>query len=48
MEARAADEIFRFEGFHLDRRAGGLLRADESGVPTPVIIGSPSTCCICW
>jgi DNA-binding winged helix-turn-helix (wHTH) protein len=40
MHARAADQIFRFEGFHLDRRAGGLFRADESGVPAPVTIGS--------
>jgi len=40
MDARAADEIFRYEGFHLDRRGGGLFQADESGVPAPVTIGS--------
>jgi TolB-like protein len=40
MDARAADEIFRFEGFHLDRRAGGLFRADGSGTQVPVAIGS--------
>jgi class 3 adenylate cyclase/predicted ATPase len=36
----AAEEIFLFEGFRLDRRAGGLFRADENGVLVPVAIGS--------
>ena len=40
MDALAADEIFLFEGFRLDRRAGGLLQADENGVWTPVAVGS--------
>jgi TolB-like protein/DNA-binding winged helix-turn-helix (wHTH) protein len=40
MDALTADEIFLFEGFRLDRRAGGLFRADENGVLAPVPIGS--------
>jgi adenylate cyclase len=40
MDALAADEVFLFEGFRLDRRAGGLLQADENGVWTPVAVGS--------
>jgi TolB-like protein len=40
MDALATDEIFLFEGFLLDRRAGGLFRANESGIPVPMAIGS--------
>ena len=40
MDALSADEIFVFEGFRLDHRAGGLFRADENGVLVPVTIGS--------
>ena len=40
MDALAADEIFAFEGFRLDRRAGGLFRADENGAWVPVPIGT--------
>jgi adenylate cyclase len=40
MDALTADEIFLFEGFRLDRRAGGLFRADENGVLIPVPLGS--------
>jgi hypothetical protein len=42
MDARGTDEIFRFEGFHVDRRAGGLFRVDESGVPARVDLGGRS------
>jgi DNA-binding winged helix-turn-helix (wHTH) protein len=38
MEARAAGDIFLFEGFRLDRR--GLCRRDECGVFVAVVIGS--------
>ena len=40
MDALAADEIFLFEGFRLDRRAGGLFRADQDAVPISVAVGS--------
>jgi hypothetical protein len=40
MDALAADEVFSFEGFRLDRRAGGLFRPDQNGVLVPVAIGS--------
>jgi TolB-like protein/DNA-binding winged helix-turn-helix (wHTH) protein len=40
MDALSADEIFVFEGFRLDHRAGGLFRADKNGVLVPVTIGS--------
>src|SRR6516162_678931 len=40
MDALAADEIFLFEGFRLDRRAGGLFRADKDAVPILVAVGS--------
>ncbi|HEY1430910.1 MAG TPA: winged helix-turn-helix domain-containing tetratricopeptide repeat protein [Stellaceae bacterium] len=35
----ATSDIFLFEGFHLDRRDGGLFRQDERGVFVPVAIG---------
>ena len=40
MEAFASSEVFLFEEFRLDRRGGGLFRRDDSGVFTPVTIGS--------
>ena len=40
MDAIAGNEIFLFERFRLDRRAGGLFRCDEHGVLAPVAIGS--------
>jgi TolB-like protein/DNA-binding winged helix-turn-helix (wHTH) protein len=40
MDELAADEVFLFEGFRLDRRAGGLFRADENGALIPLSIGS--------
>jgi len=40
MEASASSEIFLFERFRLDRRGGGLFRADDQGVFVPVTIGS--------
>ena len=40
METLAAADIFLFEGFRLDRRGGGLFRADEHGGLVPVVIGS--------
>jgi class 3 adenylate cyclase len=40
MEASAGSEIFLFERFRLDRRGGGLFRADDEGVFVPVTIGS--------
>jgi DNA-binding winged helix-turn-helix (wHTH) protein len=40
METLAAEEIFLFEGFRIDQRAGGLFRAEENGVLAPVAIGS--------
>jgi DNA-binding winged helix-turn-helix (wHTH) protein len=40
MHGPAGAEIFLFEGFRLDQRAGGLFRAGENGVLAPVTIGS--------
>jgi TolB-like protein len=40
MEELAAEELYLFEGFRLDRRAGRLFRADGSGILVPVAIGS--------
>ena len=40
MEARVTGDIFLFEGFRLDRRAGGLFQLDEGGPLVPVVIGS--------
>jgi adenylate cyclase len=40
VDALAAEEISLFDGFRLDRRAGGLFRADGSGIQVPVAIGS--------
>jgi adenylate cyclase len=40
MGALSADDVFLFEGFRLDRPAGGLFRADENGALVPVAIGS--------
>lgn len=40
MDALSADEVFLFEGFRLDGRAGGLFRADENGIWVPVALGS--------
>src|SRR6516225_86233 len=40
MDAIAHSEIFLFERFRLDRRGGGLFRADREGVFVPVTIGS--------
>jgi len=40
VDAIAGNEIFLFERFRLDRRAGGLFRCDEHGVLAPVAIGS--------
>jgi DNA-binding winged helix-turn-helix (wHTH) protein len=42
MEVFAAHEAFLFAGFRLDRRAGGLFRADENGALMPVALGSRS------
>jgi DNA-binding winged helix-turn-helix (wHTH) protein len=33
-------DVFLFEGFRLDRRAGGLFRQDGQGSFAPVSIGS--------
>src|ERR1700751_3902571 len=40
MDAIAKSEIFLFERFRLDRRGGGLFRADDEGAFVPVTIGS--------
>jgi adenylate cyclase len=40
LDALAAEEIFLFEGFGLDLKAGGLFRADGSGRQVSVAIGS--------
>jgi len=40
MDALTAEEIFLFEGFCLNRRAGGLFRADETGVLVAVPLGT--------
>jgi DNA-binding winged helix-turn-helix (wHTH) protein len=36
----ATEETFSFEGYRLDRRAGGLFRADQNGVLIPIALGS--------
>lgn len=40
MEALAAGDVFQFDGFRLDRRAGGLSRRDERGDFVPMPMGS--------
>ncbi|MBV8119123.1 MAG: winged helix-turn-helix domain-containing protein [Alphaproteobacteria bacterium] len=40
MDARAAEEIFLFEGFRLDRGAGGLFHRDDAGSFVPVATGA--------
>ena len=40
MNGLAPSGIFLFDGFRLDRRAGGLLQRDENGAFIPVAIGS--------
>jgi TolB-like protein/DNA-binding winged helix-turn-helix (wHTH) protein len=47
MHALAPIDILLFEGFCLDRRAGGLFRQDESGVSVPVIVGSRALDVLC-
>jgi TolB-like protein len=40
MDTVVAAEVFLFEAFRFDRRAGALFRRDEGGAPVPVAIGS--------
>jgi TolB-like protein/DNA-binding winged helix-turn-helix (wHTH) protein len=40
MDGPAAEQIFLFDGFRLDPRAGGLFRVDQNGVLARVAIGS--------
>ena len=40
MEEHAWADVVQFSGFYLDRRRGCLLRQDEAGALTPVVIGS--------
>jgi TolB-like protein/DNA-binding winged helix-turn-helix (wHTH) protein/Tfp pilus assembly protein PilF len=40
MDAPAAEDVFLFDGFRLDRRGGGLFRRDERGVYVPMALGS--------
>ncbi len=40
MDELVTEEIFSFEGYRLDRRAGGLFRADQNGVLVPIALGS--------
>ena len=40
MDELAAHEIFLFDDFRLDRRAGGLFHVNQRGVLVPVAIGS--------
>jgi DNA-binding winged helix-turn-helix (wHTH) protein len=40
MDAPAAEDVFLFDGFRLDRRGGGLFRRDERGVYVPMVLGS--------
>ena len=40
MDETIANDVFLFEGFHLDRRVGGLSRQDAWGECTPVPLGS--------
>ena len=39
--------IFEFERFRLDRRGGGLFRADKNGTFVPVAIGSRALDVLC-
>jgi hypothetical protein len=39
MDALVTVNVFLFEAFRFDRRAGGLFRRDEGGVFAPVAIG---------
>ena len=39
MGALAAEQIFLFDDFRLDRRAGGLFRMDADGL-APIALGS--------
>jgi DNA-binding winged helix-turn-helix (wHTH) protein len=47
MEVAANGEIYLFERFRLDRRGGGLFRADEQGAFVPVAIGSRALDVLC-
>ena len=47
MDVIAESEIFLFDRFRLDRRAGGLFRCDEHGVLVPVAIGSRALDVLC-
>jgi TolB-like protein/predicted TPR repeat methyltransferase len=40
MDTLVGEEIFLFEDFRLDRRAGGLFRTDANGVLVPLAMGS--------
>jgi len=40
MDAPASSDVFLFEAFRFDRRAGTLFRRDEGGALVPVAIGS--------
>src|SRR5215469_10587180 len=40
METPVPSDVFRFEAFWFDRRAGALFRRDEGGTLVPVTIGS--------
>jgi TolB-like protein/DNA-binding winged helix-turn-helix (wHTH) protein len=40
MDALAVGDVFLFDGFRLDRRAGGLSRRDERGDFVPMAMGS--------
>jgi DNA-binding winged helix-turn-helix (wHTH) protein len=40
MGGLGAGELLLFEGFRFDRCAGGLFRLDQTGIATPVALGS--------
>ena len=40
MGGLGAGELLLFEGFRFDRCAGGLFRLDQTGLATPVALGS--------
>src|SRR5215472_6142599 len=40
MNATSSADVFRFDGFRLDRRSGVLSRGDEHGVFAPLAISS--------
>ena len=40
MDAPAAEDVFLFDDFRLDRRSGGLSRRDGRGVYVPMALGS--------